>query len=227
MRLMTGVMMLILAAQQASTPPLNSLMAKEHVGEVATICGHVVSYRCSQTDGTSLRFATNNSSFVEFRIPKNELAKFGTNPEDQYLDRIVCSTGVIEKRNTERLERIEIAVTDPKTVEIRRDRPGLPPFAPGVHRPCDPGVTLPKVKKQVKPQYTDRASRERIAGAVLVQMVVNADGKPGEVRVIRSLDKDLDAQAIKAVREWRFEAGTLERRPVPIVVTIDMVFTLR
>jgi TonB family protein len=225
MRVVTSLVTLILAAQQASTPRLNSLSAKDHIGEVATICGHVIGYGCSQTDGTSLRFATNNTSIVEFRIPYDDRGKFGVNPEDQYLDRIVCTSGLIEKREKARSARLEIVVTDPKAIDVRADRPGLPAFAPGIRRPCDSDTILPKVKREVRPAYTNRALEERIEGAVLLQMVVEADGTVGDARVIRSLHRDLDQEAVRAARRWRFEPGTFQGKPVPLVVVMEMTFS--
>src|SRR5436309_10803671 len=45
---------------------------------------------------------------------------------------------------------------------------------PGVFRPGD-GVTLPRLLKEVKPQYTSDAMRAKIQGGVLLQVVVNTD----------------------------------------------------
>ena len=87
-------------------------------------------------------------------------------------------------------------------------------------------MTMPKVKKRVKPQYTPRAMAERVAGIVLMQAVVHADGRVGEVRVVRSLHSELDEKAIEATRGWRFEPATFQGQPVSMVVTMEMTFTL-
>ncbi|HKE82530.1 MAG TPA: TonB family protein [Vicinamibacterales bacterium] len=173
--------------------------------------------------GGVIEFATNDRHRFELRIPLEDRPKFGKNPEDQFLNRMLCATGRIEKRDT--LE--EIAITDPKAIETRPDLPGLPPFFPDVHRPCDPDMTLPKVKKPVKPLYTQRAMAEHVAGTVVMQVVVEADGRVGGVRVVRSLHRDLDAAAIKATRAWQFEPGMFQGHPVPVVVTMEMMFSLR
>jgi TonB family protein len=51
----------------------------------------------------------------------------------------------------------------------------------------------------------------------------------GQVEVVRSLDATfgLDQEAIKAVRQWRFEPGKKGGQPVPVLVTIEITFTLR
>jgi len=90
-------------------------------------------------------------------------------------------------------------------------------------------TSLPRVLKEVKPQYTAEAMRAKIQGAVLVDCVVKADGTVGDVEVLRSLDKTfgLDQEAIKAAKAWQFEPGTRNGEPVPVRVTIELTFTLR
>jgi outer membrane biosynthesis protein TonB len=47
--------------------------------------------------------------------------------------------------------------------------------------------------------------------------------------VVRSLDPTfgLDQEAIKAARQWRFRPGRLMGEAVPVLVTIELTFTLR
>jgi len=90
-------------------------------------------------------------------------------------------------------------------------------------------VTSPQLVTQVKPQYTTDAMRAKIQGKVLLEVVVMPDGRAGDIRVLRSLDRTfgLDEEAIKAMRQWRFRPGTREGQPVPVLVTVEMEFTLR
>jgi protein TonB len=69
--------------------------------------------------------------------------------------------------------------------------------------------------------------REGVEGQVLLQAVVATDGSVGDARVIRGLHRDLDAEAVNAMRRWRFEPGTLNGQPAPVLVTIELTFTLR
>ncbi len=114
----------------------------------------------------------------------------------------------------------------------------VPPLAPGdapgtgqpeATRAFKPGagVSAPVVVKEVRPQYTPDAKEARIQGVVTLECVVNIDGTIGDVKVIRSLDAGLDQEAIKAVRQWRFEPGTKDGKPVPVLVALEMTFTLR
>ena len=88
------------------------------------------------------------------------------------------------------------------------------------------GVTAPRVIEQVRPSYTEAALADRIQGSVELEVVVTASGRAGAVRVVRSLDAGLDQQAIRAVRQWRFEPGRLGRDPVDVLVTIVLDFRI-
>jgi protein TonB len=98
----------------------------------------------------------------------------------------------------------------------------------GVYRPGN-GVTVPVLLREVKPAYTAEAMRAKVQGTVLVECVVLADGSVGNVQIIKSLDSafGLDQEAIKAARQWRFRPGVRQGEPVPVLITIELSFTLR
>ena len=98
---------------------------------------------------------------------------------------------------------------------------------PGVVRAGN-GVTTPRLIKQVKPQYTAEAMRAKIQGSVMVECVVNTDGTVSNARVIRSLDATfgLDQEAIRAANQWMFAPGMRNGEPVPVMVSIELTFTL-
>jgi periplasmic protein TonB len=97
-----------------------------------------------------------------------------------------------------------------------------------VYRPGN-GVSQPRLLREVKPQYTADAMRARVQGTVLVVCVVRADGTISDARVARSLDPTfgLDQQAVAAVRQWKFAAGTRNGEPVAVQIAIELTFTLR
>jgi TonB family protein len=111
--------------------------------------------------------------------------------------------------------------------------PGLGPgtgggVGGGAYRPGN-GVENPRLIREVKPAYTADAMRAKIQGAVWLECVVMPDGTVGDVRVIRSLDSTfgLDQEAMKAAKQWRFQPGTRFGEPVPVLITIELTFTLR
>jgi periplasmic protein TonB len=57
-------------------------------------------------------------------------------------------------------------------------------------------------------------------------MDVDQDGHPRNIRVVRSLGKGLDQQAIKAVTQWVFEPGRKDGQPVTTPTTVEVNFSL-
>jgi protein TonB len=111
-----------------------------------------------------------------------------------------------------------------------------PGLGPGQHGGMDgdayqlgSGVIGPRLIKETKPAYTADAMRAKIQGLVLLDAIVLPDGSVGRVRVVRSLDKTfgLDGEAVAAVKRWRFLPGTVAGRAVPVLVNIELTFTLR
>lgn len=98
----------------------------------------------------------------------------------------------------------------------------------GAFRPGS-GVTGPQLVREVKPDYTGVAMRARIQGVVVLECVVAPDGSVGDIRIIKSLDKEfgLDEQAIKAARQWRFSPGRRLGEAVPVIIQMELSFTLR
>ena len=98
----------------------------------------------------------------------------------------------------------------------------------GAYRPGN-GVTNPRVLQEIKPQYTADAMRAKVQGAVWLECVVMSDGSVGDVKVVKSLDSTfgLDQEAIKAAKRWKFLPGTRLGEPVPVIVIIELTFTLR
>ncbi len=91
------------------------------------------------------------------------------------------------------------------------------------------GVAAPRLLKDVKPKYTADARSANVQGSVGMEVVVKTDGSVGDVRVQRSLDREygLDDEAVRAVKQWRFAAGTKDGVAVPVLVEVEMTFALR
>lgn len=98
----------------------------------------------------------------------------------------------------------------------------------GAYRPGN-GVELPRLLREVKPQYTADAMRAKIQGTVLLECIVNTDGSVVRIDILRSLDRNfgLDQEAVKAARQWRFAPGMRQGQAVPVLITIELTFTLR
>jgi protein TonB len=87
-----------------------------------------------------------------------------------------------------------------------------------------PGITPPRVVHQVNPSTRSNSRGFKISGTVLIGLVVSSKGAPLNVRVVRSLDADVDENAMKAVQDWRFEPARKDGVPVAVRVTVEIRF---
>ena len=98
-------------------------------------------------------------------------------------------------------------------------------FGIGAHR-IGGVATAPVLLLRTPPRYTTEALDRHIQGTVELEVVVGRDGVPRDARVTRSLDPGLDAEAIVAVRHWRFTPGRLGQTAVDVVITVLMDFRI-
>jgi TonB family protein len=89
------------------------------------------------------------------------------------------------------------------------------------------GGQSPKLIREVRPTYTSEAMRSLVQGRVDLEVVVLPDGSTGAIRVKRSLDHDLDLSAIAAVRAWKFTPAVVNGTSVPLLVEVEITFTLK
>jgi Gram-negative bacterial TonB protein C-terminal len=93
--------------------------------------------------------------------------------------------------------------------------------------PTSAAVTVPTLTKQVRPEYTRAAMDRRAEGAEELDAILSSTGCVQYVEVTRELDPDLDRQGIIAVLQWRFRPAMLEGTPVPVLISVELTFTLR
>ena len=87
-----------------------------------------------------------------------------------------------------------------------------------------PGITPPRVTRQVNPAYKPDAEGFRVTGTVIVGLVVSSKGEPADVHVVRSLGRGVDESAVEAVRQWQFEPARKGGQPVAVRVTVEIRF---
>ena len=76
-------------------------------------------------------------------------------------------------------------------------------------------------------KYPQEAVRDGIQGRVMVEFVINKDGKVSDVRVVKGVSPELDAEAVKVVSaspKWR--PARLKGEKVRCSMTIPVEFRL-
>ena len=86
-------------------------------------------------------------------------------------------------------------------------------------------VQSAKLLNQVRPSYPPLAKQARISGTVRLHAVIAKDGSVVQLEVVSGHPLLVQA-ALDAVRQWRYQATTLNGDPVEVDTIIEVVFTL-
>jgi TonB family protein len=76
------------------------------------------------------------------------------------------------------------------------------------------------------PIYPPAAKKARIQGDVALNLVIGADGKAEEVRVI-SGPQELQQSALDAVRQWTYKPYLLNGDPIEVETTVHVIYSLK
>jgi len=81
---------------------------------------------------------------------------------------------------------------------------------------------------QINIQYPANAAKNNVEGRVILQFVVEKDGQIGDVKVARSVDPELDAEALRVVKSMpNFIPGRQDGKPVAVWYTLPINFKLQ
>ena len=76
--------------------------------------------------------------------------------------------------------------------------------------------------------YPPMAAENNVQGRVVVQFVVDKTGKVGEVKVVRTVDKDLDKEAVRVCKSLpKFTPGRQNGQAVAVWYTLPVTFKLQ
>jgi TonB family protein len=85
-----------------------------------------------------------------------------------------------------------------------------------------PGVVPPRIVRRVEPRHPGADAAP--GGTVLLDAVIEDDGIPRVVRVVRSLSWEMDEAAIEALEQWRFSPAEKDGEPVKVRMDVEMNF---
>jgi len=104
--------------------------------------------------------------------------------------------------------------------------PRAPMLAKTERAPVGGAVREPIRTVYVEPVYPEIAKRARVSGMVILEARIDPTGNVIDTRVLRSIPL-LDQAAMDAVRRWKYEPALLNGVPVPIAVTVTVIFEKR
>ena len=131
-----------------------------------------------------------------------------------------------EDRNVTRTLKEEVVVEKPvekkeeKKEEIFRSVEQMPQF------PGGEAALMKYLQSHIN--YPPMAAENNVQGRVVVQFVVDKTGKVGEVKVVRSVDKDLDKEAVRVCKSLpKFTPGRQNGQAVSVWYILPVTFKLQ
>jgi periplasmic protein TonB len=88
------------------------------------------------------------------------------------------------------------------------------------------GISAPQAISTPDPEYTEEARNAKTQGTCVLWLIVDQQGNPRDIRVVRGLGFGLDARAIDAVKQWRFQPALKDGRPVNVQISVEVGFKL-
>jgi TonB family protein len=131
--------------------------------------------------------------------------------------------------NIHRVQFSTIAEAPGPTVD-RPEQPATPTAdgAAGTSRAGKNGVGYPSCLYCPAPSYTADARKAKLEGVVVLLVMIEPDGRAGDIQIQKKLGLGLDEKAIDAVRSWRFKPATgPDGNPVPTLTPVEVTFRLR
>ena len=106
--------------------------------------------------------------------------------------------------------------------DLKRDQERWPRIQ--VVPESDSSISLPELTYFADAFYTQEAIDAQIHGDIGLELTVNADGVPTDVRVIEALDPALDQASVKAAKRWRFRPMTDTGNSSPMKLRANISF---
>jgi len=130
----------------------------------------------------------------------------------------------VEVKNEEVVEEVQVAKE-----EVQEEEPEAEPFIVVEEMPTFPGGEI-ELQKYLAANtiYPEVAKENNVQGRVFVKFCVTAKGGIDKVSISKSVDPELDAEAIRVVKTLPpFKPGKQGGKPVPVWFTVPINFQLK
>jgi protein TonB len=181
--------------------------------------------------GTRTLLDVGNSVTVEISLPPNQPASQSVPP---LLNLVFVKQSELEQMKCSSEEEQELQRKIPNPL----DQSQLPPVTTldQLHPSCFPkgeraynagrGIKPPKVISAPDPKYPKDARRAGKQGTVVLLLIVDTNGRPTTMSIIRPLGSGFDEKALAAVSTWRFKPAKFGDQPVPVAINVQVNFRL-
>ncbi len=110
--------------------------------------------------------------------------------------------------------------TEPQSKKVYNSVEQMPEFPGGV------AAMMRYLQENIK--YPPEAAKNDIEGRVIVQFIIDKTGEVGDVKVVRPVSEELDAEAVRVVKSFpKFEPGRQDGEAVAVWYTLPISFKLQ
>ena len=88
-------------------------------------------------------------------------------------------------------------------------------------------VKRPELLSGPQPRYSELARKAGTQGVVILEAVIDEEGRVTNLQVLKSVSRELDQAAVEAVSQWRYQPATLEGRAVKVIFNLTVNFQLQ
>jgi len=86
-------------------------------------------------------------------------------------------------------------------------------------------VSAPEVIVETAPEYPQLFFKKN--SVVVIDLVVDTEGLPQNVHIVKSGGEKFDKKAIEAVEKYRFKPSLKEGQPVPVEIRAEVHFSVK
>jgi len=87
-----------------------------------------------------------------------------------------------------------------------------------------PSVAGPVPLRKVDPKYPPSLVSAKVQGDVILYAIIRRDGTVDSIEIVKSLDPQLDRNAMEALARWKFQAAQREGRNVELATIVRIPF---
>jgi len=145
----------------------------------------------------------------------------GKNPNCHFSSEVSAVPGVAS------VESVSDATSPLSTPSMNSAGAGMNSNAPihGTFR-VGGGVKPPRALSQPEPEFSESARAVKYQGVMTLGLIIDEQGHPRNIYIMRPLGGGLDVNAVHAVENWRFQPAEKEGQPVPVVIAVEIDFHL-
>jgi len=122
---------------------------------------------------------------------------------------------------------VKLAMTDEMKAHLTKPLESLGP-GDGVFTAGVGGISVPACMYCPNPSFGTGELNGQSSGTVQLMIVVDANGRASDITVKKEFSRELDQDAINAVKHWKFKPATdVDGKPVATRTPVEIVFRVR